>query len=316
MKLAGRRVFLTGTTGFVGSYVLEQLASDTEREVAALVRPGADRSSINGKALARTQLIEGDLTDIGSIRERLARFAPDTVVNCAWDGVGPRDRDDVRQLGNIRTSIDLLELSADVGARNWIGFGSQAEYGPHVAAIRETDATRPSTLYGACKLSVSHLASLCASQRQLRFVWLRIFSTYGPRDHLRWLIPYVTIALLKGERPVLTEGRQHWDYVHVSDIAAAVEAVVDDVDAEGVYNVGSGKVVTVRRIVERIRDLIDPGLPVGFGELLYRPDQVMHLEADIGRLHRATGWSPRIDLNHGLAETVNWYRANRTRFGA
>jgi nucleoside-diphosphate-sugar epimerase len=150
----------------------------------------------------------------------------------------------------------------------------------------------------------------------MRYVWLRIFSTYGPRDHLRWLIPYVTMTLLRGERPSLTEGRQQWDYIHVADIATAVAAVVDDVDAEGVYNVGSGRVVTVRRVVERIRDLIDPSLSIGFGELLYRPDQVMHLEADISRLQRATGWTPRIDLDEGLALTVDWYRANRARYGA
>jgi UDP-glucose 4-epimerase len=207
-----------------------------------------------------------------------------------------------------------LRLAQQVGARHWIGMGSQAEYGPHGSAIRESDATRPTTLYGACKLSVSHLARLFAIQSQTRFVWLRVFSTYGPKDHPRWLIPYVTLELLRGKKPSLTEGAQQWDYVHVDDIATAARSVVDNVDAEGVFNVGSGRVVTVRRVVERIRDLIDPKLPLGFGELLHRPDQVTYLEADIGRLQRATGWTPRIDLDQGLSQTVDWYRANRARF--
>ena len=311
MSAAGRRVFVTGCTGFVGSHVVEHLRRDPKRELGVLMRPGSDPWRLDPKTLTRgggATVIEGDLQRIDGLRADLARFAPDTVVHLAWDGVGPKERDDARQLRNIDASIGLQQLAHEVGATNWIGMGSQAEYGPHLASIRETDATRPTTLYGATKLSVCHIGRLCAAQRQMRFVWLRLFSTYGPKDHPRWLIPYVALALLKGESPALTEGRQNWDYVHVRDIASAVVAVVDDSDAEGVFNVGSGRVVTVRRVVERIRDLIDPSRPLGFGQLLYRPDQVMHLEADISRLQRATGWSPGTDLDRGLAETVDWYR--------
>lgn len=312
----GQRILLTGASGFVGSYALARLGRDPGRSVAVLLRPGSARTCLEPGALDGVEVIEGDLGHLDAVRESVRRFAPDTVVHCAWDGVGPEDRDDPRQLGNITAAIGLLQLARDVGATSWIGMGSQAEYGPHQAAIRESDPTRPTTVYGAAKLSVCHLARLFASQHGMRYVWLRIFSTYGPRDHLRWLVPYVTLALLRGERPRLTEGRQQWDYVHVADIASAIEAVVETRDAEGVYNVGSGRVVTVRRVVERIRDLVDPALPVGFGELLYRPDQVMHLEADLGRLQRATGWAPQVDLDQGLAETVEWYRANRSRFGS
>jgi len=311
----GRRVLVTGASGFVGSYTVEQLLADGTRAVAAIVRPGSNLWRLDRSLVDRLTLIEGDLDRPESYRDALARFAPDTVVHLAWEGVGPKDRDEARQLKNIESSIELLNVAHQVGAAHWIGMGSQAEYGPHMASIRETDATRPTTLYGASKLAVSHLARLRASQHQMRFVWLRLFSTYGPKDHPRWLIPYVTLRLLRGERPQLTEGRQNWDYIHVRDIAAAVVATIDDSDAEGVYNIGSGRIVTVRRVVERIRDLIDPSLPVGFGELLYRPDQVMHLEADISRLQRATGWSPAIDLDRGLAETVAWYRDHGDRTG-
>jgi nucleoside-diphosphate-sugar epimerase len=310
MSLPGRRVFVTGGTGFVGSYVAEHLRRDRARAVGLLVRPGSDdwrlTEDVNeGAVFARCSLHEPD-----ELRRELTRFKPDTVVHLAWDGVSPADRDSPSQLRNIQASIDLLDIAHEAGAQTFIGMGSQAEYGPHLACIRETDPTRPTTLYGASKLSVCHLSRLFADKRQMRYVWLRLFSTYGPKDHARWLIPYVALTLLRGEKPALTEGRQNWDYVHVGDIADAVVSVVDNSDAEGIYNVGAGRVVTVRRIVERIRDLVDPSAELAFGGLLYRPDQVMHLEADISRLHRATGWAPRIDLDQGLAETVEWYRRN------
>ena len=66
----------------------------------------------------------------------------------------------------------------------------------------------------------------------------------------------------------------------------------------------------MRKIVETLRDVIDPSLPLGIGEIPYRPDQVMHLEADIARLTTATGWTSSTSLEAGLRQTVAWHRSS------
>ena len=74
----------------------------------------------------------------------------------------------------------------------------------------------------------------------------------------------------------------------------------------------------VRGIVEAIRDRVAPGLPLVFGGIAHRPDQIWHMEADIGRLQAATGWSPAIGLDEGLDRTIAAYRAQsdyRSRAG-
>jgi UDP-glucose 4-epimerase len=113
------------------------------------------------------------------------------------------------------------------------------------------------------------------------------------------------------ERRPLTGGAQAWDYLYIEDTAEALcQAAVND-GAHGVYNLGAGEAYPIRSLVERIRDLIDPALPLGFGELPYLPDQSMHLQADIHRFQNATGWSPEVSLEAGLKSTIAWYRANR-----
>ena len=185
--------------------------------------------------------------------------------------------------------------------------GSQAEYGPCSGRIHETTPTCPTTVYGATKLGTGLALDRLASAEGFAFSWLRLFSTYGPADDPSWLIPYVTLQLLQGKRPALTAAEQVWDYLHVDDVAAGVIAAIDH-RARGLYNLGSGRAVPLRQIITQVRDQIDPALPLGFGEVPYRPDQVMHLEADIGALTAATGWQPELELADGIASTVAWFR--------
>jgi nucleoside-diphosphate-sugar epimerase len=142
----------------------------------------------------------------------------------------------------------------------------------------------------------------------MRFAWLRLFSAYGPMDDSGWMIPSLIQQLLRRERPLLTAGTQLWDYLYVADAARAIAQVALTPQASGMFNLGSGRPETIRSVAERIRDAIDPKLPLGLGEVPFRPDQVMHLEADIGRLRATTGWSPEIDLNEGLRRTIAWFR--------
>ena len=96
-----------------------------------------------------------------------------------------------------------------------------------------------------------------------------------------------------------------WDYLYIDDVAEGLLAAATSSDAQGGFNLGSGAPVPVRHIVERIRDLAAPDLQLVFGEVPFRPDQVMHMEADISRLVAATGWRPQVDMDSGLARTVS-----------
>ena len=301
-----RRALLTGAAGFVGSAVLRRMV-DQGRAVAVLLRGTTDTHRIDG-LLAHATVIRGDLGRLDDVRDAVVAFAPECVVHLAWQGVLGGDRNSVVQLENIPAALALHLLAAAVGCRRFVGMGSQAEYGPQAGRIAEDTPTRPTTLYGAAKLATGIVLERAAATRGDSCAWLRLFSSYGPGDDPSWLIPYVVDRLLAGERPSLTAAEQVWDYVHVDDAAAAVTAMAD-VDAAGVFNLGSGVATPLREIITTVRDAVDPSLPLGFGELPYRPDQVMHLEADVSRLSHATGWAPAIPLADGLRGVVAHHRA-------
>jgi UDP-glucose 4-epimerase len=304
------RVLLTGATGFVGAYTLRVLLRE-RAEVMLLLREGSDVWRIRD-LIKPEMIVRGDLRNFETAKAAIMKRKPEAVIHAAWAGVGNKLRNDPSQIeANVLPAVQLFRACAEAGCKHFIGIGSQAEYGPLNRKISEEDFPQPTTLYGSAKLATCVLLQQLAAQAGVRFAWLRIFSTYGPMEDPDWLIPYLTKSLLKRERPSLTACEQQWDYLHGADVGEAIWAVAREPEAKGIFNLGSGRVYTLRRIVETIRDMIDPKLPLGIGEVPYRPDQVMHLEADITRLERATGWAPRTSLGEGLRESVRWWGARQ-----
>jgi UDP-glucose 4-epimerase len=300
------KILVTGGAGFVGSHVVRELASQ-QHEVAVVLR-NPDAAWRLGDARNDVRVTRGDLSDRASIADALRHIQPDAVIHLAWDGVLGAARNDPGQGRNVDVAVALAEEATRAGVKAWIGLGSQAEYGACPDRVDESTPTHPTTRYGAAKLAACVAAQRLADTAGMRFAWLRLFSSYGPKDSPEWMIPYVMLSLLRAEMPALTRGEQRWDYIYVEDAARAIAAVTSSADASGIFNLGSGQVDSIRSIVERIRDRIDPALPLEFGAVPYRPDQVMHLEADIRRLQHAVDWRPRITLDEGLAKTLEWYR--------
>ena len=300
-----KRVLITGGAGFVGSRVVHQLVGEG-REVGLLLRETTDTRRLHG-VLESCTVIRGDLTCLGDLRAPLKAFAPDGVLHLAWAGVKGAERNSPIQLSNVNKSIDLFRLTGEIGCNNIVGLGSQAEYGLLSGRIDEQAPTRPTTTYGAAKLATCCVLERAAAAAGRPFAWLRLFSSYGPDDDPSWLIPYMIQKLLAGGRPSLTKAEQIWDFIHVDDVAAGVIAALDT-GACGVFNLGSGQARPLREIIELIRNSIDPSLPLGFGEIDYRPDQVMHLEPDISALRAATAWAPQVTLEKGLDAAIAWHR--------
>jgi nucleoside-diphosphate-sugar epimerase len=303
------RIFVTGATGFVGSYVVEDLIA-RHHEVAVLLRSTSNPWRLKS-ILGRLRIVTGSLDEIERLRRPLQDFRAECVLHLAWQGVANVDRNSPVQARNICHTLELAALSAELGAKSFIGAGSQAEYGPYPRAITEADPARPTTLYGRAKLAAGEMTAQMLQDWQVRFAWLRIFSTYGPKDADHWLIPSMIKTLRNKRHMSLTACEQTWGFLFASDVAAAFLTVAENPTASGIYNVGDPDAPPLRETVTMLRDLIDPGAPLGFGEVPYRPDQVMVLQAKIDRL-LALGWTPKVPLQLGLRKTVEWYDALQT----
>jgi UDP-glucose 4-epimerase len=300
------RIFVTGASGFLGAYLVADLL-EQGHEVAVLLRPASSHWRLD-ELRRRLHVMEGAFEEMDALKPTLQAFAPDAVAHMAWRGVGGADRNSPVQAINVSDTVRLAELSMEAGAKVFVGAGSQAEYGPYDRPIREDDVARPTTLYGMAKLAAGSMATRLCEERGLRAAWLRIFSTYGPKDADYWLIPSIIRNLRSGQPMALTRCEQRWGFLHARDAAKAFRVALENADARGIYNLGSPDAPPLKETVTRLRDLVDPTAVLGFGEVPYRPDQVMVLSADVSRMS-ALGWKPGVLLDQGLRETVAWYDA-------
>jgi nucleoside-diphosphate-sugar epimerase len=298
------RILITGAGGFVGAAIVKS-ALAAGHEVVAVVRNDKSRLAI---VADRVSLKPVDLSDSMAVAALLRSARPDIVVHSAWEGVGGALRSGDIQIDNIRTSVSLADAAIAAGARKFVGIGSQAEYGRYDRKIVETDLPQPTMLYGAAKLAANHLVAQRCREAGIAFAWLRLFSVYGPGDNPNWLIPSTAASLVRGKAPQCTAGTQKWDYLHIDDVADGVLAAAVTGGATGVFNLSSSNPVTVRTIVEMLRDIAAPRLDLTFGEVPFGPDQIMHLEGDNRRLREATGWSVQMCLADGLRQVVDELR--------
>lgn len=304
-----KRVIMTGATGFIGSAILAELLARGDR-VTLLQRPGSSGARLAGihgfESHTYTELLNDETV------LKLKNGSPDIFIHCAWRGVGGQDRNHAFQItDNIPLTLATVELASASGCRQWIGMGSQAEYGNQNRRLDEEAPLRPTTLYGKAKLAAGVAALALCEARNIAGSWLRIFSTYGPEDAPHWFLPYVIQEFLAGRAPKLTKCEQLWDYLYVADGARAVCAVANG-STGGVFNLGAGCSVPLKEYVEAIRSELDSSLDPVYGAVPYRPDQVMHLEADITRLTTASGWRPEIDFVDGIRKTIAFECLRRT----
>ena len=302
-------VAITGATGFIGAAVLTDLLAGGA-QVTVLMRPDSNPwrlASLGGVE----KITYSGLPNENTIR-LLKEKKPEVFVHCAWHGVGGNERDETFQIAdNVPMIRDAVELAAAVGCRQWIGFGSQAEYGNQNCRMSEDSPLRPTTLYGKAKLAAGISSLALCEARGMTGTWLRVFSTYGPYDGPQWLIPYTIQEFLAGRAPKLTRCEQSWDYLYVRDAASAVVSVAAT-RAPGVFNLGSGSAEPLKKIIETIRGELAVSIEPAYGAIPYRTDQIMHLEADISRLSAATGWSPKTSLTEGIRATIAFERGRRS----
>jgi len=295
--LSGRKFLITGASGFIGSQLCRRLC-ESGAEVHAI-----SRTLRHGEKGMRWW--QGDVADHGTVMNLFSAIKPEVIVHLAACVTGRRDLEVVLATlrDNLVSTINLLTAAVTNGCGRIVVVGS----------LEEPDLDQgqpvPCSPYAASKWSASAYGRMFYQLYGLPVVIARLFMTYGPaQQDVQKLIPYVTLSLLQGTPPKLTDGSRPVDWIYIADAVDGLLAVSQVPGIEGhTIDIGSGTLIPVRVVVQHLVELTGGRSQPLFGALPDRPYERIRV-ANIADARAKLGWEAVISLEEGLARTVAWYR--------
>ncbi len=322
-----RRWLVTGSAGFIGSHLVENLLA-CGQEVVSLdnFSTGHRRNleeleaAVGPEAASRHRFIEGDIRDADTCRAACEGVG--FVLHQAALGSVPRSIADplTTHASNATGFLNLLVAARDARVRRFVYAASSSTYGDHAALpICEDVIGRPLSPYAVTKYLDELYADVFARCYGTPTIGLRYFNVFGarqdPEGAYAAVIPKWTRALLTGETVFINgDGETSRDFCYIDNAVQAnlLAALSEDPRAVGeVYNVAVGDRTSLNELFALIRGL----LAQRFRELAcataqyrdFRAGDVRHSQADIGKAARLLGYRPTHRLAEGLSEAMPWY---------
>jgi nucleoside-diphosphate-sugar epimerase len=305
------KILVTGAAGFIGAHVA-RLLLERGHEVHALLFPGESRARIAAFEDQCT-LYEGDLDQPRGIEKALARAKPEATVHLAWYAVPGKYWSSPKNLDCITQGMNLARILSEKGCKRIVVAGTCAEYDwDYEDLVEDETPCSPRTLYGTAKHALFLVLNKYCEQGPMELAWVRYNFLFGPSENKERLVRSVIEGLLAGRKVPCSEGLHERDFLHVEDAASATIAVLES-RIRGAVNIGSGRPVAVRTVVEILADIIGgSGQPV-FGSLPTDPDEPARLVPSVTRLNTEVEWNPLYSLKKRLEQTVESYRGLRPK---
>jgi len=184
---------------------------------------------------------------------------------------------------------------------------------------RELDRLLPTNPYSASKASAEHFVVVYQKSYDLPALIVRMCNAYGPRQDVSRVVPkFIQLALGEKSFTIDGDGKQLRNFMHVTDICAAIMGLLNKGEAGQIYNIGSDREISVIDLAKKIKEMVDAELcreesTVKFEYRRDRPynDRRYYTSAD--KLKSAIGWKQTKSFHDGLKETVSWYVAKHQK---
>lgn len=293
-QLSNQKVMITGATGFLGSHLCDRLC-EIGAEVHAISR---QKHIIDSRPISWWQV--DNLENIEVVENLFNTIKPKVVFHLSGHVTGAANLENVLPTFNslLLSTVNLLTVATKVGCDRIILISSLEEPKDSSADVV------PGSPYAAAKWGSSAYGRMFHQLYQTPVVLVRTFMTYGPKQDERKIIPSVILSLLQDTPPKLASGKREVDWIYIDDVIAGMIAAAQVPNIEGcTFDLGSGNLVSIRTIVEKLTNLINPQIQPLFGALPDRPVEQVRV-ANIADTYAKLGWQPLTELDYGLELTV------------
>ena len=309
-----KKALIIGAGGFVGSYLIDCLHDEFHMEVFATKLKGMEFTHPSAEVYDLDILVKEDIVELlYNIRpDYIFHLAAQSSVSVAWKN--PLLTIDV----NIKGSVNVMDAIRELYYKpRVLVIGSGEEYG-HIkegeTPISEETILRPGNIYAATKACQNMIGSIYAKAYDMEMMLVRAFNHVGPGQAPLFVVSDFckqTAEIEKGlKEPVIRVGNlsARRDFTDVRDVVRAYALLILKGTAGETYNVGSGRAVTIRSILDMIVSMSSAKITVEVDQNKIRPVDVPVIEADISKINRETGWEPVISIEQTIRETLDYWR--------
>lgn len=287
------RVLLTGSSGFVGRYVLKALQHQgIEVVVVGRTRPQTP-----------VPFIEADLLSTSDFAQLLQQAQPTHLLHLAWFAEHGKYWTSPLNLRWSEATTRLVEAFCAAGGQQVVIAGTCAEYDwVHGYCREDSTLLNPATLYGTAKDATRRLVMTVCAQHKVSCAWGRIFLPFGHGESTNRLIPSL-IDVFRGIRaPFGVNATAYRDFLHASDVAEGFVQLIKT-GASGAYNICSGEPVRLAEVVMTLATLLNADPESVLALTTERPGEPPLIVGENLKL-KALGWLPLLTLAQGLERTL------------
>lgn len=296
-----KNVLVTGSSGFIGRWLVETLLRQGHRVM------GVDVEEARLPCQRSFRFTKGTI-DGASLKK--IKFVPDWIFHCAGGGsVGFAESHPLADFRmNVETCLEILAFAGNLGRSCPVVLVSSAAVYGNTVRKRSKKESRllPLSNYGFHKRLAEQLFRHYAQRWSVPSVIVRLFSVYGEglRKQVFW---EAAQKMWRGERVFFGNGRETRDFVHVEDVCRFLVKVISKARrAAPIYNCGRGKPVSMRSALALLAKHLNRPPPRFNGQV--RPGDPRHLVADPSMI-RGLGWSPKIDFPEGILRYADWFQS-------
>lgn len=325
---------VTGGAGFIGGNFVLRVRSDERARVVNLDKltyAGHPQTLVSLDGDDDHVFVRGDIADRALVERLLAEHRPRAVINFAAESHVDRSIEGPAEFvrTNVVGTLSLLEASLaywrkmEKGERSRFRFlhvSTDEVYGSlgETGAFTEDSPYRPNSPYAASKAGADHLVRAFHRTYGLPTLTTNCSNNYGPYQFPEKLIPLMIHKGLAGEpMPVYGDGSNVRDWLYVLDHCAAIRLVLEKGRPGAVYNIGGDSERSNLELVKTLCSLLDERRPEGapHEKLIQfvedRPGHDRRYAIDASRVREELHWKPSVNLETGLARTLDWYLENR-----
>lgn len=318
-----KKVLVTGSDGFIGSHLTEELVSQGYK-VKAFVYYNSFNTwgwldTLPKEILNEIEIFQGDVRDPNGVREAMKDvnevFHLAALIAIPFSYHSPDSYIDT----NIKGTLNVLQAARDFGTSRILVTSTSEVYGTaQYVPIDEKHPYQGQSPYSATKIGADRLAESFYRSFNMPITIVRPFNTYGPRQSARAVIPTIITQLLAGKEEIqlgsLTPTR---DFNYVKDTANGfIEIAKSDKTIGEEINIATQKEISIGQLAEELISQINPKAKILCDEQRLRPEksEVNRLLGSNEKIKSLTNWEPQYSFEQGLAETISFFRDNLNKY--